>query len=298
MVIYLLPEFNMTISAGEFSKKMIAGNIYCFTLSSECVFSVHADSIEESWDYSFLINNKTVEGGKCNVLILSEDELFIQLLPIEHYCINNWNSCIYMFENNPCIVNVFQNQNATAIIQYKDIKIIKKLFKNNYKINIFEKQIKNNSILFICLENSIKKYFLIINKNKILFNNYLKEINLNDNLIILDDNINCLGEKTVFEYNFEKNTTTKYAVKYKSKNATTKTEIKFLDAVKVFNEKLMKECLGEELKDVSLQYLQEFLGEYDDFLMVNNHYLLVKNGEVYKSLNIEIKDDLITDICE
>ncbi len=298
MTIYLLPEFNMTICSAGLEKKLVTGNIYYFTQNGESIFDVRAESICDSFNYSFKIKNKIVEGGNCKVVELSPDQILIQLLPIEYYDINQLNSNMYMYENSPCIVNVFENKNATVLIQYKDIKINKKLIKNNYKINIFDKKIKNNSILFICLENSIKKYYLIINKNKIIFNNYIKEININDNLIILDDNINCLGEKTVFEYNIEKESITKYAVEYKPKSPVDNIEIKFLDAVKLSNSKLMKECMGEEFKQMELSSMQEFLGEYDDYIEIDNHYVLVKDGKIIKSINFEIKDNLITNIYE
>lgn len=298
MTIYMLPEFDMNISSCGYSKKLASGNIYYFTYTSECVFDVCAVDFCDSFNYSFSIKNQTVEGGNCKTIKLGQDEILIQLLPVEYFNINSINSNIYMYDNSPCIVNIFDNKNATVLIQYQDKKIYKKLIKNNYKINIFEKKIKNNSILFIALENSIKKYFLILNKNKILFNNYVKEININDNLIILDDNANCLGENTVFEYNFEKNSTTKYAVEYKRKNIIDCLEIKFLDAVKVCNCKLMKECLSADFEQVELSSMQEFLGEYERYLNINNHYLLIKDNEVFKSINFEIKDNLITNIYE
>ena len=60
----------------------------------------------------------------------------------------------------------------------------------------------------------------------------------------------------------------------------------------------MKECLSADFEQVELSSMQEFLGEYERYLNINNHYLLIKDNEVFKSINFEIKDNLITNIYE
>lgn len=318
----------MTISFDSTVKKLVAGQLYFFELFGQTKFDVVADDIADSVNYSFEICGTYVFGGKTKVLI-QPDFVVIQLLPI-HFCdINNIQSQIFMYDNSPCIVNLYGDN---LRVQYKEININKKLinnkinnlkinYKNNnnfnncknnsninnnnfninentenkYKINIFDKKIKNNLLLFICLENNIKKYYIILNNSNILFNNYLKEININDNLIVLDDNTNCLGEKTVFEFNLENNSAKKYAVEYKSKIPPNDVAVKFLDATKVRNQKLFRECLSLE---IDIEAVQEFLGEFDDFLKIEDCYILLNNFEITKAIKLEIVDNKICNIYD
>ncbi len=313
----------MTISCGPTIKKLVAGQLYFFELFERTKFDVVADDVCDSANYSFEICEGNVTGGKTKVL-KQQDFVVIQLLPIVYCDFFNIQSQIFMYENSPCIVSLFDDN---LRVQYKEININKKLInnkinnlknnsnincknnlninyenninnkyiKNKYKINIFDKKIKNNLILFICLENSIKKYYIILNNTHILFDSYLKEININDNLIILDDNINCLGEKTVFDFDLENNVAKKYAVEYKNKIPPNDVAIKFLDAVKVGNQKLAKECLS---LDVDVLAVQEFLGEYDDYLKIENCYILLNNFEITKAIKFEIVDNKISNIYD
>lgn len=310
----------MTICCASTIKKLVAGQLYFFVSNEETKFNVVADNIFDSANYSFQICGARVMGGKTKVLV-QKDFVVIQLLPIVYCDILECESQIFVYENSPCIVRLY---NDFLSVTYKDININKKLIKNkinlkklnnseinlnkncqnnlnysnldnNYKINIFDKKIKNNLLLFIELKNNIKKYYIILNKNKILYNNYLKEININDNLIILDDNINCLGEKTVFEFDLESDCQKKYAVQYIGKTISTDLATKFLDATKVGNQKLVKECLA---LDIDIDTVQEFLGEYDDFLKIENCYILLHDFQITKAINLEIADNKICNIYE
>lgn len=294
MTYYLLPTFNSTLIYNNESFHLSSGDIYFFNLTGDTTFNIIADNTNDSINYSFSIKSDTPSSENIKVIKLSNNALLIQLLPIDILNINNIQSQIYMYENSPCIINLFNS--SKILIQYKKIKIFKKLIGNNYEINICEKNIKNNKILFLSLKSDNKSYYLILNNEKILFNNYLKEINLNDNLIILDDNINSLGEKTVFDFDLEKNTTKKYAVKYQSKQYPKDIEILFLDAIKVSNQKLMRSCLTKKLEETTIENMQEFLGEFDDYLKIEEHFVLLNDGVITTSMQFEIKDNLICNI--
>ena len=120
----MLPEFDMNISSCGYSKKLASGNIYYFTYTSECVFDVCAVDFCDSFNYSFSIKNQTVEGGNCKTIKLGQDEILIQLLPVEYFNINSINSNIYMYDKSPCIVNIFDNKNATVLIQYQEFYML------------------------------------------------------------------------------------------------------------------------------------------------------------------------------
>lgn len=111
----------------------------------------------------------------------------------------------------------------------------------------------------------------------------------------MDDNINCLGEKTVFEFDLESDCQKKYAVQYIGKTISTDLATKFLDATKVGNQKLVKECLA---LDIDIDTVQEFLGEYDDFLKIENCYILLHDFQITKAINLEIADNKICNIYE
>lgn len=299
MVYYLLSSFDARLKFNTEQIDIRSGDIYYFNCDSEQEIEVVSFNARISMSYNVFINRNNCYAGKTKVINLNQEEILIQLLPLPYLDRECRKSNIYMYDGFPCIVELYDSIPNSVCVKYKELNICNNLINNNYKINIFEKKIKNNNLLFICFENNIKKYYIIVNKDNLIFKGFIKEININENnLIILLDNINCLGQKKVIEYDVDKNTQECYAVEYEKKIIDCPIEIKFLEAVRVCNRKLTSECIGGELAGATIEDINEYLEEFDDFIEIEKSYILIKNFEAIKCIHLEIIDNKIVNIFD
>lgn len=274
-------------------------NDICYINSVNSTFTVQPIDCTELFPYSFQILNGQILSKNITSFKLGKD-LLIELKPLVYYSPLNLNISNINYNSQDIKLSFYNQTNSLIQINYNH-NLINKCFFNPITVEHFTHQIASKEILFIKLKAQYKEYYLIFDKDKLLFEGYLKEINIDKTqLILLKDNISCLSIKQVINFNLETTSKEEYLIYYNKMQVDKELDIKylFLDNCLVNNFEQAQNYLDNELKCIQPEVLKQFLGEFDNYYIIKEFCLLEKNGELQKVLQFSINNNLITNIDE
>ena len=146
---------------------------------------------------------------------------------------------------------------------------------------------------FIPLFFAISIKAFLVKDDKLLWEGCFKEINvLEKEILILEDNESCLGEKLVIKYIVSDKKFEKYPVVYKKKKLEFLSPVPaFLDCIMLHNYTQMKKLVSDDLIDFCCEKINDFCGDFDDYIFIENFCVLTKNFEAQKVLCFKISNN-------
>ena len=295
MKVYLWARFDCKIETEQQTLSMRANDIYFFE-SNNARFFVSPTSCEELLSYSFELNN----GELFSSFLTSKkvgSNLIIELKPLIYYSPKNLEIQNIKYNSSNLQIHLYDQAFSLCKIFYNNTHT--KTFCNNVKLSHFTKTIAGIEILFIKLIVGSRQYYYIFNKKNLLFEGYIKEINIKEKtLILLIDDINCYGEKRVKTFNLETNEQEQYLIHYDNRNIYLNLDINylFLDAIMVQDFNKAKAYLSSDLRFLDSDILAQFFGDFDSYQLIENCCFLQKNDELTSIIQLAIKDNLIYNI--
>ena len=227
-----------------------------------------------------------------------DEDLFVELKPFIYYSPQNLEIFNIDYYEKQLIIHYY-NQSFSCVKLFYNNQAFTFNSTSNCKVNYFTKTIANKEILFVKLSVKDKEFYYIFKQNEKLFDGYIKDINIKDKtLILLVDDVNCYGEKRVKNFNIETAETNDYLIHFDKREICLNLDVAylFLDAIMIDNFNTAKNYLSNDLKILDNKIFKTFFGEFDRYLIINNHCLLIKNGELYSIIQLTIKNNLIINI--
>lgn len=297
MKIYLYCPFECDIKTFFETIHAKAEDIFCLTDYFDELIEICPKS-EGLKSYKFSIS-KILTNKHIKAIKIDEDLWFCQLLPDVEYLVDDENIMPIKIGDEECIIRYFVGEYGYFSFFGKDV-FIKRKIRQIKSLSFSNKKIAQKDYLFVIINCGEKKYLFLLDKKQLIWDGYFKEINILENeILILEDNNSCLGEKLVVKVDAGANKITKYPVIYKKKSLEFSSPIlAFLDSIIVHDYSQMKKYCAIDLTEICNENILLFCGEFDDYLLLDEGCVLLKNFEAQKVLRFKVENNVIVDIFD
>lgn len=297
MKIYLYASFPCKIIINEECFNMEVGEALCLTgILEGCVKILPESNNLEKYEVDL---KSIIKSSNIKCLKIGCHTLFCQLIPKVTYSIENENYLIQKNFNVTCLIRYFVGEYSYFSLFINNFSIKRKMY-NVKSCFSYTKKVQNEEFLFVVVNMENKNYLFLVKDDKLLWEGCFKEINvLEKEILILEDNESCLGEKLVIKYIVSDKKFEKYPVVYKKKKLEFLSPVPaFLDCIMLHNYTQMKKLVSDDLIDFCCEKINDFCGDFDDYIFIENFCVLTKNFEAQKVLCFKISNNLIVDIID
>ena len=299
-MVYILAEFDLTVEIVDKVVKIKKDEM--FMLSSLFNIKIKVKPTDNVYleEYEILVSHLNAQKSEYYDIREFSKGYLVVLKPKRRLFQTNYFEEELSLPKTEIKIRYFKQSYGIIQVFFKNIKYEFKWGNDLQSLNCFTKKIADKRFAFIEI-NSNKKYCFIFSETKLIYEGYIKEINETANeLLLLADEHNCYGQKTVHKISVKADKQEKYLVYYDEREVNKSFDIRylFLDGVLLGSSELALPYLSSELKLLDFNLLSSYFENFDDYIFVEDNCLLKKNTEVFKIVHFDISNNLITNIYD